>query len=116
MRELSIERKYQKKERYCYRILCDYFHLLNECEKKHAPKQPDSEWHPLFVEALQRKSYIEYLLDSLLYGSLEDKQALVAEQENEVRKLEQRITECCTDQNCGRCQEFVSTHTKRTAC
>lgn len=47
----------------------------------------------LFVEALQRESYIEYLLDILLYGTPEEKKALVAEQRKEVMKLEQRFAE-----------------------
>ena len=29
----------------------------------YAPKTPDEEWHPLFVEALQKLAYQEYLLD-----------------------------------------------------
>ena len=37
------------------------------------------EWHPLFVEALQRESHIEYLLDVLLYSTAEEKRALVAQ-------------------------------------
>lgn len=52
-----------------------------------------NEWHPLFVEALQRKSYIEYLLDLLLLGEPEEKKALVSEQRKEVMKLERRIAE-----------------------
>ena len=40
-----------------------------------------------------KKNYIEYLLDILLYGSLEERKALVAEQRKEVLKLEQRIAE-----------------------
>ena len=46
-------------------------------KQQYAPKQPGDEWHPLFVEALQRESYIEYLLDILLYGTPEEKKALV---------------------------------------
>ena len=38
-------------------------------------------------------SYIEYLLDILLYGTPEEKKALVAEQRKEVMKLEQRFAE-----------------------
>jgi len=41
------------------------------------------------METLQRKSYIEYLLDTLLYGEPEEKKALVTEQRKEVMKLEQ---------------------------
>ena len=48
---------------------------------------------PLFVEALQRISYTEYLLDILLYGEIEEKAALIAAQGKEVLRLEQRISE-----------------------
>ena len=93
IREPTAEQLYQKEEARCYRVLTDYFHLLRRWETQHAPKQPDDVWHPLFVEALQRKSHIEYLLDTLIDGSPEERQALVAEQRNEVMKLEQRIAE-----------------------
>ena len=64
---------------------------------KYGAKQPDEEWNPLFAEALHKKNYIEYLLDILLYGSLEERKALVAEQRKEVLKLEQRIAELSAD-------------------
>ena len=97
IREPTPEQKYQKEENHCYKVLTDYFHLLREWEKKYAPKQPDEEWNPLFAEALHRKNYIEYLLDILLYGSLEERKALVAEQRKEALKLEQRIAELSAD-------------------
>ena len=93
IRESTAEQLYQKEEARCYRVLTDYFHLLRRWETQHAPKQPDDVWHPLFVEALQRKSHIEYLIDTLIDGTKEEKQALVAEQRKEVMKLEQRIAE-----------------------
>ena len=93
IREPTAEQLYQKEEARCYRVLTDYFHLLRRWETQNAPKQPDDVWHPLFVEALQRKSHIEYLIDTLIDGTKEEKQALVAEQRKEVMKLEQRIAE-----------------------
>ena len=93
IREPTAEQLYQKEEARCYRVLTDYFHLLRRWETQHAPKQPDDVWHPLFVEALQRKSHIEYLIDTLIDGTKEEKQALVAKQRKEVMKLEQRIAE-----------------------
>ena len=83
IREPTPEQKYQKEENHCYKVLTDYFHLLREWEKKYAPKQPDEEWSPLFAEAL--------------YGSLEERKALVAEQRKEALKLEQRIAELSAD-------------------
>lgn len=84
IREPTAEQLYQKEEARCYRVLTDYFHLLRRWETQHAPKQPDDVWHPLFVEALQRKSHIEYLIDTLIDGTKEEKQALVAEQRKDL--------------------------------
>ena len=93
IREPTPEQRYQQEENRCYKVLTDYFHSLRAWKQQYAPKQPGDEWHPLFVEALQRESYIEYLLDILLYGTPEEKKALVAEQRKEVMKLEQRFEE-----------------------
>lgn len=97
VREPTAEQKYQKEEKHCCKVLTDYFYLLLSWERKYAPGQPEEEWNPLFVEALQRKDYIKYLLDTLMYGSLEERKALVAEQRKEVMKLEQRIAELSAD-------------------
>ena len=78
--------------------------LLREWKQQYAPKQPEEEWHPLFVEALQRESYIEYLLDVLLYGTPEETKALVVEQRKEVMKLEQRFAEPTAEHDRGRSQ------------
>ena len=76
-----------------YKVLSDYFHHLRTWKQQYAPKKPEDEWHPLFVEVLQRESHIEYLLDVLLYGTVDEKKALVAEQRKEVMNLEQRFAE-----------------------
>lgn len=104
IREPTTEQLYQKEEAHTYRVLTDYFHLLRRWETQYAPQTPDDEWHPLFVEALQKTSYIEYLLDTLIDGSLEERQALVAEQRNEVMKLEQRFAERRTETRHSRSQ------------
>ena len=104
IREPTTEQLYQKEEAHTYRVLTDYFHLLRRWETQYAPQTSDDEWHPLFVEALQKTSYIEYLLDTLIDGSLEERQALVAEQRNEVMKLEQRFAERRTETRHSRSQ------------
>ena len=93
IREPTPEQKYQQEENRCFKVLSDYFHHLRTWKRQYAPQQPEDEWHPLFVEALQRESHIEYLLDVLLYGTAEEKKALVAEQRKEVIRLEQRFAE-----------------------
>ena len=104
IREPTPEQKYQQEENRCYKVLSDYFHHLRTWKQQYAPKQPEDEWHPLFVEALQRESHIEYLLDVLLYGTTDEKKALVAEQRKEVMRLEQRFAEYTAGHDRGRSQ------------
>lgn len=73
-----------------FRGLSDYLHRLRQWECLYAPRKGDGKWHPLFVEALHEKDYIEYLLDELLCGSKEVRAALVKEYGKEVMKLERR--------------------------
>ena len=104
IREPTPEQKYQQEENRCYKALSDYFHHLRTWKRQYAPQQPEDEWHPLFVEALQRESHIEYLLDVLLYGTAEEKKALVSEQRKEVMRLEQRFAEHPDGHDRGRSQ------------
>lgn len=76
-----------------YNVYCNYFHLLNEWADVYAPRAPDEDLHPLFVEAMHQREYVEYLLDLLLYGSKEDKAQLVIEKGKGVIELEKRIRE-----------------------
>ena len=80
----------------CFRVLSDYFHLLGHWERAYAPKPEDETWHPLFVEAMQKKDHIEYLLDALLYEPIEERAALIKDYGKEVIKLEQRLSELGT--------------------
>ena len=104
IREPTPEQKYQQEEHHCCQVLTDYFHLLRTWETQYAPAVPGDELHPLFVEAMQRESHVEYLLDILLYGTPEEKKALVAEQRKEVMKLEQRIAGHTAGYDRGRSQ------------
>lgn len=84
---------YAEAEQQCFRVLSDYYHLLKKWEIDYAPSMDDAIWHPLFVEALQKKSHLEYLLDILVFGELEEKALLVMKYGKEVASLEQRISE-----------------------
>ena len=76
IREPTAKQKFEAEEKRCFRVLSDYFHKLRAWE-----------------EALNKRDYIEYLLDILIDGTLEDRKALVAEQRNEVMKLERRFAD-----------------------
>lgn len=89
--KLSAAQAYRRKENRCYRVLCSYSNLLHDWKERYAPHPSDKDWHPLFCEALQRAGYIECLLDGLLFGTLEERAAIVAEKEKELDGLEERI-------------------------
>lgn len=90
-RKISEELRYRQAEQKCFRVLCDYLHLLERWEKEYAPHTPEEAWNLLFVEALQKKPYIEYLLDELISGTLEERTAIVKEKEKELSGLEKKI-------------------------
>ena len=87
------EQNYQHMERYCFRVLLDYYRLLCRWKEDYAPQTPEDGYHPRFVEALQKLSLIEYLLDELLCGDIQARAPVVIEYGEEVRKLEQRMAE-----------------------
>lgn len=93
VRKKSDAQIYAEAEQRCFRALSDYYHLLKKWEIDYAPSMEDEMWHPLFVEALQKKSHLEYLLDILVFGEIEEKALLVMEYGKEVASLEQRILE-----------------------
>ena len=74
-------------------MLCDYRSLLRRWKEDYAPKTPEDNWNPLFVEALQKQDYVDYLLDVLLSPDMEERAALIASYGEEVRNLERRMAE-----------------------
>ncbi len=72
-RERTEQQQFEQSVDRAYSICCDYFHLLNQWSEEYAPPSPTEDLHPMFVEAVQQRNYVEYLLDLLLYGSREDK-------------------------------------------
>lgn len=101
------EQNYQHMERYCSRVLLDYDQLLCRWKEDYAPQTPENGYHPRFVEALQKLSLVEYLLDELLCGDIQARASVAIEYGEEVRKIEQRMAELAAAdeaaaQNAGR--------------
>ena len=84
---------YQHMEHYCFRVLLDYYRLLCCWKEEYAPQTPEDGYHPRFVEALQKLSLIEYLLDELLDEDIQARTSVVIEYGEEVKKIEQRMAE-----------------------
>lgn len=91
IRQLTPEQKLRQETDRYYRVLCDYLHLLERWKADHAPQKEDEDWHPLFVEALQKTEYVNYLLDILLDGTPEEKMQLVKMYGKDVKEIAERI-------------------------
>jgi hypothetical protein len=77
----------------CFHLLATYLYVLKYWQEHFAPKTRDEEWDFRFVEALQRKNHVEYLLDTLLWGTETEKILLLTDIGKEVNKYAQRIKE-----------------------
>ena len=64
---------------------------MKKWEADNSPRTPEEEPHPRFVEAIQKKTYVEYLLDLFLYESEEEQKAWIAEHTAEITHLERRL-------------------------
>ena len=69
----QTEKKFEEWERESIRILSDYLHLLEEWKIRYAPKTPEEEWKAEFIEACQQIEKINYYLDLLVFGELQDR-------------------------------------------
>ena len=91
VRQKNEAQKFREDRQRCYRVLSDYYYLLKKWEADRSPRTPEEEPHPRFVEAIQKKAYVEYLLDLFLYESEEEQKAWIAEHTAEITHLERRL-------------------------
>ena len=91
VRQKTEAQKFREDRQHCYRVLSDYYYLLKKWEADRSPRTPEEEPHPRFVEAIQKKAYVEYLLDLFLYESEEEQKAWIAEHTAEITHLERRL-------------------------
>ena len=101
LRRETEEQKFKRMERHCFRVLSDYYHLLRHWKEEYAPQQPDEAWNPRFSEALQNMSRLEYLMDVLLSGDIQERAALITGHGKEVRNLERRMAEFTAPDTAG---------------
>ncbi len=80
--EESGEREFLDDVGRCACVLLDYQSLLKRWRVEYAPADGEDEWHPLFTEALQEETHVEYLLDVLMNGSRADIADLIADKKN----------------------------------
>ena len=91
VRQKTETQQFREDRQRCYRILSDYYYLLKKWEADNSHRTAEEEPHPRFVEAIQKKTYVEYLLDLFLYESEEEQKAWIAEHTAEITHLERRL-------------------------
>ena len=106
-RQETPEQSFKRMERHCFRVLCDYRNLLCRWKEDCAPKTPEDDWNPLFVEALQKQNYVDYLLDTLLFSDMEERASLIASHGKEVRTIERRMADLAARDTAGRRTDYA---------
>ena len=91
VRQKSEAQVRKEKREHGWRVLTDYYHLLRKWETDYSPKTPDEDPHPRFMEAIQKKDYMGYLLDTFLDSSTEAQDQWIAEHTAEISAIEGRV-------------------------
>lgn len=91
VRQKTEAQKFKEDRDHAFRVLSDYFHLLRKWETDYTPKTPEENPHPRFMEAIQKKDYVGYLLDFFLEDGPEEQKLWIAEHQSEIAKLERRV-------------------------
>ena len=91
IRQKTEAQKFREDRDHAFRVLADYYHLLRKWETDYSPKTPEENPHPRFMEAIQRKDYMGYLLDFFLENSPEEQKLWIAGHQSEIANLERRV-------------------------
>ena len=91
VRRKSEAQKFKEDRDHAFRVLADYFHLLRKWETDYTPKTPEENPHPRFMEAIQKKDYVGYLLDFFLEDTPDEQRLWIAEHQSEIANLERRV-------------------------
>ena len=91
VRRKSEAQKFKEDRDHAFRVLADYFHLLRKWETDYTPKTPEENPHSRFMEAIQKKDYVGYLLDFFLEDTPDEQRLWIAEHQSEIANLERRV-------------------------
>lgn len=91
VRQKSDVQLRKENREHAWRVLADYYHLLRKWEADYSPRTPDEAPHPRFLEAVQKKEYMGYLLDTFLDSSTEEQDRWIAEHTAELSAIERRV-------------------------
>ncbi len=82
-----VSKQFKMLETFYFRVLSKYRARLKEQKNRYAPKNPDEEWDPRFVEALAFLDHVEYLLDLLLFGEMNEKLEMMTDMKERIKQI-----------------------------
>ena len=91
VRQKTEGQKFREARDHSVRVLTDYYQLLQRWERDYPPKTPEERLHPRFTEAIQKKSYVGYLLDTFQAYSKEEQKLWIAEHQSEITAMERSV-------------------------
>ena len=71
----------------CWRLYCEYLHLLKRWKEQYAPKITDEEWDDRFVEAAHRIDQVEYYLDELWYADWPEREIIMNDLQSDMERV-----------------------------
>lgn len=90
----------REKEQKTFRALSDYCAYLRKNKELYAPKSPDEELHPLFVESMTELDKFEYFTEIFISGTAEDRKEFLTEGGDIIaaitRKLSRGVEQACS--------------------
>ncbi len=89
--EYQLQQNFHQMEQRMIRVLCDYLHLLERWRELVAPKTPAEDWREEYEVACHKICMVEYYLDILLQGSLEERAEFLIHKGEEVILIENRM-------------------------
>lgn len=89
--EYQLQQNFYQMEQRMIRVLCDYLHLLERWRELVAPKTPVEDWKEEYDVACHKICMVEYYLDILLQGSLEEIAEFFIHKGEEVIQIENRM-------------------------
>ena len=83
--KLKREKTQVESERHCFRVLRDYFGILQDGKDHCAPQSPEDSIDPRYVEACHMLDRIGNMLDILISGTPQERGSVVADMQKDNR-------------------------------
>jgi len=88
-----IQEKFHRWRAWAIDVLKEYTGNMELWKGRYAPADPDAEWNPLFVEALQNLDRVSYYLDILCLEREEEQIVFFIDMREEARRIDKRNNE-----------------------